>query len=81
MVLVKERKAVNTVKTQVKPAPKIQTATMSGEVMAFCPTCKAFQTLWFTDGKLTPTRKFHQYDGVVVHECGSKEPCRLYRIF
>jgi hypothetical protein len=34
---------------------------MSGEVMALCPVCKAFQTLLFTGGKLTPTRKFNQY--------------------
>lgn len=80
MVLVKERKPA-TVRTAVKPEVKAKPVVMSGEVMAFCPTCKAFQTLWFSEGELTPTRRFHQFDGLVYHECGSKDPCRIYRIF
>jgi hypothetical protein len=54
---------------------------LSGEVMALCPVCKAFQTLWFTKGRLTQTRKFSQYGDQVYHDCGSNEPCRLYRTF
>ncbi len=53
---------------------------MVGEVMAFCPTCKAFQTLWFTGGTLTPTRKFHQAGEFVYHDCNPEKPCRLYRV-
>lgn len=73
MVLIRER-----------PQPTVETIrdrTLSGEAMAFCPGCKAFQTLWFTSGKLTPTRKFKQLDEHVYHDCGSKEPCLFYRIF
>jgi hypothetical protein len=41
--------------------------------------CKAFQTLCFAEGRLTQTRKFSQYGEQVYHDCGSVEPCRLYR--
>ncbi len=47
-------------------------------VLAYCPACRAFQTLWFIEGKLIPTRKFHQYGDQVYHDCGSREPCRFY---
>jgi hypothetical protein len=50
------------------------------EVMALCPVCKAFQTLWFTGSRLTQTRKFSQFGERVYHDCGSNKPCRLYRI-
>ena len=53
----------------------------SDEVVAFCPVCKAFQTLWFTTGRLIQTRKFSQYGDQVYHDCGSNKPCRLYRTF
>jgi hypothetical protein len=48
------------------------------EVMAFCPACKAFQTVWFTNGTLNPTRKFTQNGNHIYHDCGSGEPCSLY---
>jgi hypothetical protein len=50
------------------------------ELIAFCPKCKAFETLWFTGDGLIQTRKFNQEDTRVYHDCGSNEPCRLYRI-
>jgi len=50
----------------------------SGEVMAFCPQCKAFQTVWIDGDTLTPTRKFVQEGGQIYHDCGSNQPCRLY---
>lgn len=71
LVLVKER--------QPSVIREARSGLSSDEVMAFCPVCKAFQTLWFTKGRLTPTRKFSQYGDQVYHDCGSKEPCRLYR--
>ena len=74
MVLVKELRPIT--KKRVVAAA----AQSSGEAMAFCPTCKAFQTLWFADGKLTPTRKFSQLDGKVYHDCGSMTPCRIYPV-
>lgn len=73
MVLITERRQA----TVKQAEPRV----MAGEVMAFCPVCKAFQTLWFTEGKLVPTRKFVQYDDKVYHDCGANEPCRLYPIF
>jgi hypothetical protein len=51
---------------------------LSKEVMVFCPSCKAFETVWFTKGILNNTRKFTQYGHHIYHDCGSNEPCRLY---
>ncbi len=50
----------------------------SGEAMAFCPSCKAFQTVWLSGDKLMPTRKFFQEGNLIYHDCGSNLPCRLY---
>jgi hypothetical protein len=50
----------------------------SKEVMAFCPSCKAFETIWFSNGTLNQTRKFMQSGNHVYHDCGSNEPCRLH---
>ncbi len=71
-VLVKERQPSMIVEEAIA-------SVLSGEVLAFCPMCKAFQTVWFTDGRLTETRKFSQYGDDVYHDCGSHKPCRLYR--
>lgn len=51
----------------------------SGEAAAFCPQCKAFQTVWISNGKLMPTRKFFQEGSQVFHDCGSNQPCRIFR--
>ena len=51
---------------------------LAEEVMVFCPACKAFETVWFNNGTLNQTRKFTQYGNHIYHDCGSKEPCRLY---
>jgi hypothetical protein len=50
-----------------------------GELAVFCQGCKTLETLWFINGHLIETRKFNQTDGQVYHDCGSLEPCRLYR--
>lgn len=50
----------------------------SGEVMAFCPLCKAFQTICIESDVLVPTRKFFQVGSLIYHDCGSIQPCRLY---
>lgn len=47
------------------------------ELVAFCPKCKAFETLWFNDESLVPTRKFLQVGRRIYHDCGSDEACRL----
>jgi phage FluMu protein Com len=51
------------------------------ELVAFCPKCKTLETLWFTNDYLMQTRKFGQRREEVYHDCGAKEPCRLYRSF
>lgn len=51
------------------------------EVVALCPGCKAFETLWFAEHALVPTRKFFQRGSRVFHDCGSREPCRLLMRF
>jgi hypothetical protein len=50
------------------------------ELVVFCPKCKTLETLWFTNGWLMATRKFSQVNGELYHDCGSQEPCRLYRM-
>ena len=49
------------------------------ELLVFCPKCKVLEILWFDNGYLMKTRKFDQTDGQVYHDCGSNQPCRLYR--
>lgn len=55
-----------------------KTASKTEEVMAFCPGCKALQTVWFSDDGLLPTRKFTQIGTEIYHNCGAQQPCRLY---
>jgi hypothetical protein len=50
----------------------------SAEMMAYCPGCKAFQTVWLNGDRLMTTRKFTQVGNHVYHNCGSAQPCRLY---
>jgi phage FluMu protein Com len=50
------------------------------ELVASCPKCKTFETLTFTLDGTIRTRKFSQEDSQVYHDCGSTEPCRLYRV-
>ncbi|MBI4283269.1 MAG: hypothetical protein HY663_02225 [Chloroflexi bacterium] len=49
------------------------------ELVAHCPECKTLETLTFSNGRLMPTRKFFQIGNQVYHDCGSHQPCRLYR--
>jgi hypothetical protein len=48
------------------------------EVMAFCPGCKAFQTVWLNGNRLMSTRRFIQEGNQVYHSCGAEQPCHLY---
>ena len=48
------------------------------EVMALCPACKAFETVYLNDDKLIQNRKFTQFGSHIYHDCGSNYPCRLY---
>ena len=64
-----------------RPVPRAVVAEdnhLSVEVMVFCPACKAFETVWFTNHALNQTRKFTQFGEHVYHDCGSNKPCRLY---
>ncbi len=60
-----------------KPTVRTRERT-TGEVVVFCPGCKALQTLQITGNRLTPTRKFTQVGPYIYHDCGSRQPCRLY---
>ena len=48
------------------------------EVMAFCPGCKAFQTVWLSGSRLMSTRRFSQEGSQIFHNCGSDLACQLY---
>lgn len=50
------------------------------EVVVFCPNCKTLETLTFSRNRLTANRKFIQSNSHIYHNCGSAEPCRLYRV-
>ncbi len=52
----------------------------STELMAFCPGCKALETLSFGSRGLMATSRFTQKDGKVYHHCHSGVPCRLYSL-
>ena len=57
---------------------KAEYGVWSGEAVAFCPECKALQTVWIDSNTLMPTRKFFQEGNLIYHDCGSSQPCRLY---
>jgi hypothetical protein len=48
------------------------------EVMAFCHQCKALQTIWLNGSTMMPTQKFTQEGNQIYHNCGSRQPCKLY---
>ncbi len=70
LLAVKEERLSSIVKTEY--------GTWSGEAVAFCPRCKALQTVWIIGNTLMPTRKFTQEGSQIYHDCDSDEPCRLY---
>jgi hypothetical protein len=51
------------------------------EVVAFCPNCNTYETLWFEGDRLMQTRKFHQSGDKIYHDCGSVRPCRLLVVY
>lgn len=71
-VLVAQLKTAITKKTRLAGKPD------TAELVVLCPKCKTLETLWVNDGFIQ-TRKFYQEDSGVYHDCGSSEPCRLYR--
>ncbi len=68
---------------KIATTSKIHRSTIAStsELVAFCPKCKAWETLWFTGDELIRTRKFNKENGRVYHDCGSEESCRLYRTY
>ena len=68
-------------KPEIPKRTIVHTSTGVYELVVFCPQCKALETLCFDNGSLMQTRKFNQTDGQVYHDCGSNQPCRLYRSF
>ncbi len=49
------------------------------EFVAMCPACKTLETLSFNNGWLMQTRKFNQRGEQIFHDCGTTEPCHVYR--
>lgn len=49
------------------------------EFVAICPGCKTLETLSFNNGSLMQTRKFNQRGEMIFHDCGTVEPCHVYR--
>ena len=67
------------IKKQLIPQPIVaEDNRLSKEVMAFCPSCKAFETIWFSNGSLNQTRKFKQSGNHIYHGCGTNKPCKLH---
>ena len=58
----------------------VKNTSKNKEVMAFCPGCKALQTVWINGNSLMQTRKFSQIGNRVYHNCNSTQPCQLYHI-
>ena len=56
-------------------------ATEPNDFMIFCPKCYAFETVSLVKDMLVPTKKFSQIGARIYHDCGSNEPCHLYRTF
>jgi hypothetical protein len=50
------------------------------ETVAFCPGCKAIETINISGTGIVPTRRFTQKGANVFHACGSTVPCRLYSL-
>jgi len=73
---VTRRQAVTRVRNEIPSG-----MTSSEELVALCPKCKAFETLWFNGDKMVPTRKYIQIGKRVYHDCGSQEPCHLLTRF
>jgi len=74
-VLAKSPQPQSLNRTTVLPLPD------GRELVVFCPGCKTLETLWFNNDWLMQTRKFNQRGEQVFHDCGTPEPCRLYRIY
>jgi hypothetical protein len=68
--------AFKAAKAPVRPPAAMR---RTGDLMAYCPSCKSLETVWFDDGVLLSTRKYFQRGDLVYHDCGSERPCRLYR--
>jgi len=51
----------------------------ANEVLVVCPNCKTVETLLFSGGHFYVNRKFIETDTGVYHDCGSKQPCRIFQ--
>ncbi len=52
----------------------------SRELVAYCPGCKALETIAIGARGFFPTSRYALKNGKVYHHCGSAEPCRLYSL-
>ena len=53
------------------------------ELVAICPGCLTWETVWFMGDVMEPKRRFaRKPDGKVYHDCKmTDKPCRLYPRF
>lgn len=70
-----------TPKTEVAVDPRQISLVGMDELIVFCPKCKTLETLCFAEDTLIRTPKFRQLAGRIYHDCGTTDPCRLYRTF
>ncbi len=66
-------------KSEISKRTVAHASTGVHELIVCCPKCKTMETLLFANDWLMQTRKFTQNGDAVYHDCGSVEPCRLYR--
>jgi hypothetical protein len=59
---------------------KSQPVVISGQAdySVCCPHGGTIEPLCFTKAGLVPTRKFHQTDFHIFHDCGSLRPCLIF---
>jgi hypothetical protein len=81
---IREEEAMQNVILKNRPSPgALETGTVisitADELIALCPSCKTIETVYFSCGQLVSTRKFFNDGGHIYHDCGSDQPCRLYR--
>jgi len=52
------------------------------ELVAICPGCLTWETVWVMRGVMEQKSRFTQVDGKVYHDCKlTSRPCRLYPRF
>ena len=56
-------------------------ASEPNEFMIFCTECGTFEAVCLIEDALVPTKKSSQAGPRIYYDCGSNEPCYLYRTY